>query len=203
MIRRPLTATVVTLCAALALTACNGSPEAGRPNPTPTSISTTPTPTTTAPSTPIWTPEQQAAINAAKARYAGARAAVNKALQSPTTATRPALVKAGNGGSWLISILGQIDFQVDNGWYQAGDIQIASVTVRSVNLAAAQPEVHLVACIDSSRVSTRFQEDGKPVPMGPDNGRRHKVQARLVFAPPTGQSTKTWFLVEEKGLGKC
>jgi hypothetical protein len=112
-------------------------------------------------------------------------------------------VQAGNGGAWLLSILGQIDFQQDNGWYQAGDIRIASTTARSVNLTAAQPEVQLVSCIDSSKVSTRFQKDGKPVPMGPDDGKRHKVQARLVFALPTGQSTKIWFLVEEKAQGKC
>ena len=106
MTRRPaLGRATAALCALLALTACQGSPEAGRPNTTP--APSTPTPNPTAPSTPTWTPEELQAVDAAETRYTIARTAVNKALQSPATATRPSLVKAGNGGAWLISILGQ------------------------------------------------------------------------------------------------
>ncbi|WP_166678488.1 hypothetical protein [Kribbella voronezhensis] len=51
---------------------------------------------------------------------------------------------------------------------------------------------------------TRYQANGKPVPMGPNDGTRHKVQARLVFAPPLDKTTKIWFLIEEKRVaGKC
>lgn len=199
MTPRPLRTAIATLSALTALTACNSSPEAGHPNTTATSPTATPTPT--APST--WTPEEQAAITAAKARYTAARSAVDKALQSPTTATRTTLLKAGNGGAWLIAVLGEIDFQEDNGWYQAGTVQIASVAVRSVKLDGPQPEVQLVSCIDSSAVSTRYQKNDKPVPMGPDDGDRHKFQSRIVYTKPVGQGGKMWFLIDDKVSGKC
>ncbi|MFI5708811.1 hypothetical protein [Kribbella sp. NPDC051620] len=73
-----------------------------------------------------------------------------------------------------------------------------------MKLKGEQPEVDLVSCLDSSEVVTRYQSNDKPVPAGPDDGDRHKVLARMVFAPPAGQTTKVWFLVEEKALaGKC
>ena len=201
MIRRPLLG-VSALCAALLLAACNGSPEAGQVTPAPTPVPST-TPTPTAPSTPVWTDEQLQAIASAKARYSAARGAIDKAMQNPRKASRAALEKAGNGGNWIISILAEIDFQKDRGWYQAGSVRIASTTIDSVTLSGEQPEVRLTACIDSSKVSTRYQATGKPVPMGPNDGTRHKAQARLVYAPPVGQTTKMWFLIEEKGGVTC
>jgi hypothetical protein len=128
---------------------------------------------------------------------------VNNALKSPTTATRAQLVAAGNGGTWLAAILEEIDFQLDNGWFQVGDSQIASASVRSVKLAATQPEVLLVTCIDSTSVSYKFQKTGKPVPIAGDDGDRHKVQAQLVLVPTSGESRKDWTLMVEKDLGKC
>jgi hypothetical protein len=198
MIRRPLLA-AAALSAALALTACNGSPEAGRPNTTSPSSAAP----THAASTPTWTEEEQAAITAAEARYSAARAAIDRALHDPRKSTRAALVNAGNGGSWLISVLGEIDFQRNNGWFQAGNVQITSTAVESVKLSGEQPEVRLTTCVDSSKISTKYQSSGKPVPMGPNDGTRHKAQARLVFAPPTDKSAKMWFLIEEKATGKC
>jgi hypothetical protein len=124
-------------------------------------------------------------------------------MHDPRKSTRAALVKAGNGGTWLISVLGELDFQRNNGWYQAGDVQIASAAVDSVKLSGEQPEVRLNTCIDSSKVSTRYQSSGKPVPMGPNDGTRHRAQVRLVFAPPTDKSAKMWFLIEEKAMGRC
>ena len=112
MTRRPLVTAAATLCALTALTACHGSPEAGRPNTTSISPSPSPTAEPTAPSSPAWTPQEQAAISAAKARYLAARAAVGAALKRPTKATRSALAAAGNGGAWVIAVAGQIDFQV-------------------------------------------------------------------------------------------
>ncbi|TCO39015.1 hypothetical protein EV646_11957 [Kribbella antiqua] len=201
MIRRPLTLTVATLCGALALTACNGSPEAGRPDPTPTSASPTPTPT--APSTPAWTPEEQASVTAATAQYKIARAAIDAALHSPSTATRAKLAQAGNGGAWIIDVLGDVKFNQDHGWYQEGRVVIESVSVASVKLQAPQPEVRLNVCLDTSKTSIRYQANRKPVPVGPDNGDRHKAQAALVYAPPAGQTKKMWFLVAEEGSGTC
>ncbi|TDU87450.1 hypothetical protein EV138_0973 [Kribbella voronezhensis] len=73
-----------------------------------------------------------------------------------------------------------------------------------MKLTGEQPEVRLTSCIDGSKVVTRYQANGKPVPMGPNDGTRHKVQARLVFAPPLDKTTKIWFLIEEKRVaGKC
>jgi hypothetical protein len=200
MIRRPLTATVATLCAALALTACNGSPEAGRPNPTPTS--TSPSPTPTAPSTSTRTPEEQAAINAAKAQYLAARAAAAKALGDPKKANRAALERAGNGGAWLADVIEEVAFYRARGWYQAGSVKLSAPTVRAVRLEVQQPEVTLATCLDAAAVVLRYQSNNKAVPVGADNGARHQAVARLILAPgSSGQ--KTWFLVEEKEAGKC
>jgi hypothetical protein len=203
MIRRPLVGAAV-LCGALLLAACNGSPEAGRVTPAPTTSSPTTTPTVGTPTTtPAWTEEELTAIAGAKARYVAARVAVDKAMQDPRKSTRAALEKAGNGGSWIIAILDGVNFKRNNGWYQAGTVQIASTTVDSVSLGGEQPEVRLTVCVDSSRVSTRYQVNGKPVPMGPSDGNRHKAHARIVFAPPANQTAKMWFLIEEKASGTC
>jgi hypothetical protein len=197
MTRRPLLA-AAALCATLTLAACNGSPNAGRPDTTPTPS----TPTTTA-STPTWTEEEQAAITAAKARYTAARAAIDTAMHTPQKATRADLEKAGNGGNWIITVLDDLIFQRENGWYQAGNVQIVSATATSVTLTGQQPRVALSVCIDTSKTSTRFEADDKPVPMKPANGYRHKTQSVLVFAPPVGKTNKMWFLIDEKATGSC
>jgi hypothetical protein len=201
MIRRPLLA-AAALSAALALTACNGSPEAGRPN---TSLPTAPTssPPTSTPSGQGWTEEEQAAITAAKSRYTTARAAIDAAMNAPQESTRATLEHAGNGGNWIITVLGDVNFQRENGWYQAGKVQIVSTSAASVTLTGEQPRVGLTVCLDTSKTSTRFQANNKPVPMGPGNGKRHKAEAVLVFAPPVGKTAKMWFLIDEKATGSC
>jgi len=196
MTRRPLITAAATLCALSALTACHGSPEAGRPDTTPTSPTATPTPT--APSTPTWTPEEQSAITAAKARYTAAWAAIDAALSSPPSATRAKLLQAGNGGEWIIQVLGDVKFNQDRGWYQDGKVVIASMSVASVKLDAQQPQVRLNVCLDTSKTSPRYQATRKPVPVGLGNGDRHKALATLTYAPPAGQSKKMWFLIDEK-----
>ncbi|MEJ1110798.1 MULTISPECIES: hypothetical protein [unclassified Kribbella] len=202
MTRRPaLGPATAALSALLALTACQASPEAGRPNTTPTSPTATPTPT--APSTPEWTPEQQAAITAAKARYTAARAAIDKAMLAPTKATRTDLEKAGNGGSWILTILQDILNFEDYGWYQTGNTKITNTMVTSVKLDLQQPEVRMVSCIDSSAVVIRFQKDGKPVPTGPGNGNRQKFSSQLVYAPPAPGGQKMWWLIADKAMGAC
>jgi hypothetical protein len=199
MIRRPLLA-AAALCATLTLTACNGSPEAGRPNTTPPPAAS-PTPST--PSTPGRPEEEQLAITAAKSRYNAARAAIDAAMNAPQKSTRAALEAAGNGGNWIITVLDDVNFQRQNGWYQAGKVKIVSTDVRSVTLTGEQPRVVLTVCLDTSSTSTRFQADNKPVPMGPGNGKRHKAEAVLVFAPPVGKTAKMWFLIDEKASGSC
>ncbi|WP_328998318.1 hypothetical protein OHA18_28145 [Kribbella sp. NBC_00709] len=162
-----------------------------------------PSPTPNAPSTPAWTTDEQAAITAAKARYVAARAAVNNAFKEPAKATTASLEAAGNGGTWVIAVAGQLDFQVKNGWYQTGDAKVASLDVRSVNLKLAQPEVRLTSCIDSSQVVDRYQSNSKPIPVVSDNGDRHRFESRLVYAKSASTGRKLWFLVDDKTTKTC
>ena len=200
MTRRPLLA--AALCATLTLTACHSSPKAGQPNTT--APSTTPsTPTTPTPTGATWTPEEQAAIAAAKARYAVARAAVTTALTDPRKPSKEPLEKAGNGGNWLLTAIDQIRFQRDQGWYLSGTLKTTSTTVTSVNLGLQQPEVKLTNCIDSSAAKTLYRATGKPVPLEGGDGDFRKFQSRLVFAPPARGGAKMWFLVDEKVVGAC
>ncbi|MEV6270735.1 hypothetical protein AB0L64_26475 [Kribbella sp. NPDC051936] len=204
MPRRPaLASATAALCAVSALTACQGSPEAGQPNTTPTSSTTSPTPTPTAPSTPTWTTEEQAAITAAKSRYLSARAAIDTALNNPPAASREKLLQAGTGGKWLVQVLTDVQFNLERGWYSDGRASVEGVSIASVKLKAEQPEVRLNACLDTSKISLRYQATRKPVPGIPANGNRHKVQAQVVYAPTVGQATKKWFLIDEKDLGSC
>jgi len=203
MPRRPaLTTATAALCAVTALTACQGSPEAGQPNPTATTT-TSPAPTPTAPSTPTWTTEEQAAITAAKSRYLSARTAIDTALNNPPAATREKLLQAGTGGKWLVQVLTDVQFNLDRGWYSDGKASLEGVSVASVKLKAEQPEVRLNACLDTSKISLRYKATRKPVPGIPANGNRHKVQAQIVYAPLVGQTAKKWFLIDEKDLGSC
>ncbi|MFI5730965.1 hypothetical protein ACIA49_12650 [Kribbella sp. NPDC051587] len=200
MPRRPaLGPATAALCALLALTACQSSPEAGHPNTAPPSVSPTPT----APSTPAWTPEEQTAITAAKARYAAITAAVDLAYGRPAELSRPALEKAGAGSEFIISVIDGARTLARSGWYQTGSTRIASTQITSVKLDGEQPEVNLANCLDTSKLVLRFQKDGKPVPVGPGNGNRHKFTSRLVYAPPAPGGKKIWFLVTDKAAGQC
>ncbi|WP_427895494.1 hypothetical protein ACQHIV_17245 [Kribbella sp. GL6] len=204
MPRRPLLVAAVTLSTLTLLTACTGSPEAGRPNTSPP-ITTSATPSATpspTPSAPQWTAEQQTAIAAAKKQYSTARAAIDAALAAPTKADRTKLENAGNGGAWITTVLEDIlDFQ-DSGWYASGRTKITSLQVSSVNLKLEQPEVRLINCIDTSAVVIRSQADNKPVTAGAEGSKRQKVSSRVVYAPSaTGE--KRWWLIAEQELGAC
>lgn len=203
MPRRPLLTAAATLSTLTLLTACTGSPEAGRPNPTPSAITApTPTPSPTAASTPTWSGQEQAAITAAATRYRTARAAVGKALQNPEGVRSAVLESAGNGGAWLESILVRLDFFTRNGLYQTGTSKIISTAPSSVDLSAAQPTVILKTCIDGTGVQMRYRASGKPVPVATTvGGGRHGVNAKFVYA--AGGTGKMWFLVEEKAAGSC
>ena len=204
MPRRPaLTTATAALCALTALTACQGSPEAGRPNTTPTSASAAPTAPPTAPSTPTWTPQEQAAINAARARYVVARAAIDTALNNPPAASREKLLQTGTGGKWLVRVLVDVQFNADRGWYQSGKTGIENISVASVKLRADEPEVHLNACLNTAKIGLYYQETRKPVPGIPANGNRHKVRAQLVYTVAAGESKKKWYLMDETALGSC
>lgn len=204
MPRRPaLTTATAALCALAALTACNGSPEAGQPNTTPTTTSPITSPTPTAPSTPSQTTEEQAAITAAKARYMAAWTAIDLALNNPATATDAKLLQAGTGGAWLVRVLSDVQFNQERGWYQNGKTGIEILSVASVKLKAEQPEVRLNACLDTSKTALYFQKTRKPVPAIPATGDRHKVQAQVVYTAANGQSKKMWYLINETAQGSC
>lgn len=203
MPRRPLLAAAATLSTLTLLTACNGSPEAGRPNTTPSTSATTSSPTPIAPSTPTWTAEEQAALTAAKARYTAARAAVAIALNAPENADRSQLEATGNGGAWLTQIVQRIVYLRDRNLYQSGDPVLTSIAPAAVDLSAAQPAVTLKACLDGSKTQMRYRKTDKPVPVVTvAGGTRHVINARLIYAPAKTGS-KMWFLVDEKVLGKC
>jgi hypothetical protein len=204
MPRRPaLTIATAALFALSALTACQGSPEAGHPNTTPVSSPSTPSPTPSAPSTPAWTTQQRAAIAAAQARYSAARGAVANAFENPRGAKREALEAAGNGGAWLASILERLVFLQEHALYQDGSGRILSTSPSSVDLTAEQPTVVLKTCIDGTGVQMRYQSTGKPVPVATTvGGGRRGVSARFVYAR-ANTGTKMWFLVEEKSAAAC
>jgi hypothetical protein len=198
-IRRPLVG-AAALCGALLLAACNGSPEAGRVTPAPTTEPRTATPTTTTASAP--SEEEAKAITSARSRYVIAQAAVVKALSDPRKASRASLESSGNGGQWLTEVLNQVVFQRNRDLYQTGSAKVVSTTVGSVRLQLEQPEVALTNCIDGSGVVLRYRANGKPVPMGPSDGTRHRVTSRIVLAE-AGHHAKMWILVGEKVLGPC
>ncbi|MFC6156024.1 hypothetical protein [Kribbella jiaozuonensis] len=132
-----------------------------------------------------------------------ARAAVGDAVKRPRTASRVALARAGNGGTWLRQVEAQLDFSVENGWYQTGDARITMLDVRAVNLEVAQPEVKLTSCVDSSAVVDRYQSNSQPIPAVSDNGDRHRLESRLVYARSAETARKMWILVDEKTTKTC
>jgi hypothetical protein len=200
---RRLTTAAAALGLALLVASCTSpSPEAGRPDTSPPPSTPTPSSPGT-PSTPQWTEEEQQAISAAQARYLSARTAINQAFQDPRTATRDNLLKAGNGDPWLISVVGDLKFLKDQGWYQKGNVTVDSVVAQSVKLGGERPEVRLTSCIDSSKTTIIIRRTGKPVTSAGDDGKRKKTQAKLVFAPTSTSQSKAWYLVEEEGATNC
>lgn len=144
-----------------------------------------------------------AAVDAAKARYLAARAAVNDAVKRPGEVSAAALAIAGNGGAWLSRVEAMVDFSVKNGWYQTGDARITALTVRSVELELARPEVRLTSCIDSSAVVSRYQSNSKPIPVVSDNGDRHRFESRLIYTKSAETGRRMWILMDEQTTKTC
>jgi hypothetical protein len=188
----------------MALTSCNGSPEAGRPNTVPVSTtpSSSPTPSQT-PSGPQWTAEEQTAIAASKKQYAAARVAIDIALAAPAKADRAKLESAGNGGTWINTVLEDIVNFQGYGWYETGSTKVVNMQVSAVNLKLQQPQVDLINCVDSSGVVIRSQQNGKPIPIGAGTSKRQKVSSRMVYAPAAAGGVRRWWLIAEKELGVC
>jgi hypothetical protein len=132
-----------------------------------------------------------------------ASVAVDAALNNPPAATEAKLRQAGVGGNWFIEVWGSVGFNQERGWYQDGKVKIESMSVISVKTTGEQPEVYLSVCQDASKISLRYLATRKPVPVGPGTDGRSKAKAKLVFAPPTGQTKKMWFLVDQQDAGTC
>jgi hypothetical protein len=98
---------------------------------------------------------------------------------------------------------GDVQLNQEHGFYQNGKTSVKILSVASVNLKAEQPEVRLVACLDTSRTALYFQKTRKPVPATPANGRRHEVQAQVVYGSLIGKTTKNWFFINETDQGTC
>jgi hypothetical protein len=118
-------------------------------------------------------------------------------------ATRAKLLEAGIGRNWLVQVWANVGFNQERGWYQDGKVSVDAMSVTSVNTKGEEPEVSLSACLNSTKTTLRYQATRKPVPLGPGTSGRSKVQAKLVLAPPDGQSKKMWFLVDQKDTGEC
>ena len=103
----------------------------------------------------------------------------------------------------MLTVLQDVVNYQNYGWYQTGQTKVTNTVITSVKLNLEQPEVRLVSCVDSSAIVIRFQKDGKPVPLGPGNGRRHKVTSQFVYAPPAAGGKKMWWLIAEKASGTC
>jgi hypothetical protein len=205
MPRRPLLA-AVTLSTLTLLTACHGSPEAGRPNTPPpprTPATTNPTPTPTAPSTPTWTPAERAAITAAKSRYLAALNAIDKSLNNPTVSSRVPLEAAGLGDKRILDAIGDVRTLRESGWYRAGKVQVRSLTPLTVDLNVAHPQVTLQSCVDLSATVLRYQKDDKVVPVGASSSKRVSFSAVLRYGARSATSAKMWFLTDEKANGSC
>ena len=200
MLRRLLLPTVATLSL---LSACGGSPEAGRPDTVPTSSSATPTAAPAHPSSQGWSAEQQAAVTAATARYVIALAAVDKALREPRVSSRGALEAAGLSDKRILDAIGDVRTLRDSGWYRVGGAQIRSVAVTAIELGGAQPDVRLRACVDLSTAVLHFQKDHKVVPVAASSSKRVIFSAELRYTARPSSLAKMWFLIDEKAVGTC
>ncbi|MGZ0147257.1 hypothetical protein ACXJJ3_09310 [Kribbella sp. WER1] len=157
------------------------------------------------PSSPsaAWSAEQQAAIAAAKARYATALAAIDKALGAPNAPARPPLEAAGVSDKRMVAAIADARTLRDSGWYRSGSAKIVSVTPTAVELDSAQPKVALRSCVDFSSTAFRFQKDHKVVPVAASSSKRVSFSAEFRYTTRPGTSTKLWFFTDETAGGPC
>ncbi|MGW7682042.1 hypothetical protein ACWGID_14960 [Kribbella sp. NPDC054772] len=156
MPRRPaLGPTTAALCALLALTACQGSPEAGQPNTAPAS---SPSPSS---ATPTNSPEAQAA--AAQAGYRAYIAA--KVATAASGGTNVAGLSKVATGVMLKTELNQAATYKGRRWHAVGNIEV--IWTKPLKLGTAGSggqiaEITVQACVDASKV-TAVDAQGKSV----------------------------------------
>lgn len=146
--RPALGTTFAALCALTALTACQGSPEAGQPNTVAPSASPSPSPT------PTVAPESQA-VTAASAAYRGYVAAVDAAYISGG-ANIKALSTYASGVMLKAELVHAENLRVKK-WRSVGHLQVMWVKPLTIGKPDASGQIGaltLSACIDSSKAGS-------------------------------------------------
>jgi hypothetical protein len=151
--------TTAALCALVALTACQGSPDAGQPNTAPPPSTSSPTPSS--PATPTDSSAAQAA--AAQAGYRAYIAAkVATAASGGTDVTGLSKVATG---VMLKTELNQAATYKARRWHAIGQIEVVWTKPIKIGAPAASgqiTEVAVRACLDASKV-TAVDAQGKSV----------------------------------------
>ncbi|HEY3562054.1 MAG TPA: hypothetical protein VGL05_31520 [Kribbella sp.] len=160
MPRRPaLGTTLAALCAFMALTACQGSPEAGQPNATPAASPTSATPS----SSPTPTDSTEAQAAAAQAGYRAYIAA--KVATAASGGTNVAGLSKVATGVMLSTELNQAATYKSRRWHAVGEIEVIWTKALKVGAAGANgqiTEITVQACVDASKV-TAVDAQGKNV----------------------------------------
>jgi hypothetical protein len=157
MPRRPAFGiTLAALCALTALTACQGSPEAGQPNTPAPSASPTPT------RTPSESPEAQA-VTAASTAYRGFVAATD-AMYISGGVNVTALNKYASGVMLNAELIEAEKFRGYK-WHSVGHLQVVWIkplTIGKPNASGQIDNLVLSACVDSSNAGA-VDSKGKSV----------------------------------------
>lgn len=163
MPRHPaLGATAAALSALLALTACQGSPEAGRPNTAPPPSTSSPAVSATPSPTPSDTPEE-VAVAAASVAYRGFVAATDAMYRSGGRDVT-ALNKYASGVMLKAELVEAEKFRGSK-WHSVGSLRVVWVKPLSVGEPNASGEIDnliLRACVDSSKAGA-VDSTGKSV----------------------------------------
>ncbi|TDW91160.1 hypothetical protein EV647_4736 [Kribbella sp. VKM Ac-2566] len=163
MPRRPaLGTTTAALCALLALTACQGSPEAGQPNTAPPPSTSDPTSSPTPSPTPSNTPED-VAVAAASVAYRGFVAATDAMYRSGGRNVT-ALNKYASGVMLKAELVEAEKFRGYK-WHSVGSLQVVWIKPLSIGKPNASGQIDsliLSACVDSSKAGA-VDSKGKSV----------------------------------------
>ena len=141
--------TAAALSALLTLTACKGSPEAGRPNTAPTSPSSA--------STPTPTPTDSSASQAAAAQTAYRAYMAAKVSTATSGGKNVAGLSKVATGIMLKTELNQAATYRGQGWHAIGNIVVVWTKPLKMGAAGADgqiAEITVQACLDASKATT-------------------------------------------------
>ncbi|MFF0345396.1 hypothetical protein [Kribbella sp. NPDC004875] len=129
--------------------------------------------------------------------------AIDKAMSNPTLSSRTALEAAGLSDKRILDALGDVRALRDSRWYRTGETRVRSLTPTAVELTATQPRVILRSCVDFSATVLHFQKDHQVVPIAASGSKRVAFSAELRYTARSADSTKMWFLTDEKANSSC